>query len=497
MKSYIAIDLKSFYASVECVEREMDPLGTNLVVADESRTEKTICLAVSPALKAYGIPGRARLFEVVQKVKAVNAQRRRRAPGGVFRGKSCVASELERDPSLELDYVIAKPQMAHYMEVSTQIYNIYLKYIAPEDIHVYSVDEVFIDATGYLKTYGLTARELARKMILDVLKSTGITATAGIGTNLYLSKIAMDIVAKHLEPDENGVRIAELDEMGYKRQLWDHRPLTDFWRLGPGYARKLESAGMHTMGDIALRSEFDEEWFFRTFGVNAGLLLDHAWGVEPCTIADIKAYRPSTNSLSSGQVLQCPYTNEKARLIVWEMTERLALDLLEKRLAGDQVVLDVGYDIDNLTDPDIRQAYSGPVVTDRYGRQTPKPAHGSENLGRHTASAKIMTEAMLSIFDRITEKNLLVRRITVTACHVLPESQISEEPVQLDLFSTTEEQQERLRRQEAELERERRRQQAVLAIQRRYGRNAILRGSNYLEGATARERNGQIGGHKA
>ena len=336
MKSYIAIDLKSFYASVECVEREMDPLGTNLVVADESRTEKTICLAVSPALKAYGIPGRARLFEVIQKVKAVNVQRRRRAPGGMFRGKSCVAAELERDPSLELDYVIAKPQMAHYMEVSTQIYNIYLKYIAPEDIHVYSVDEVFIDATGYLKTYGLTARELARRMISDVLKSTGITATAGIGTNLYLSKIAMDIVAKHLPPDENGVRIAELDEMSYKRQLWDHRPLTDFWRLGPGYARKLESAGMHTMGDIALRSEFDEEWFFRTFGVNAGLLLDHAWGVEPCTIADIKAYRPSTNSLSSGQVLQCPYTNEKARLIVWEMTERLALDLLEKRLAGNQ-----------------------------------------------------------------------------------------------------------------------------------------------------------------
>ena len=309
MKSYIAIDLKSFYASVECVEREMDPLGTNLVVADESRTEKTICLAVSPALKAYGIPGRARLFEVVQKVKAVNVQRRRRAPGGMFRGKSCVAAELERDPSLELDYVIAKPQMAHYMEVSTQIYNIYLKYIAPEDIHVYSVDEVFIDATGYLKTYGLTARELARRMISDVLKSTGITATAGIGTNLYLSKIAMDIVAKHLPPDENGVRIAELDEMSYKRQLWDHRPLTDFWRLGPGYARKLESAGMHTMGDIALRSEFDEEWFFRTFGVNAGLLLDHAWGVEPCTIADIKAYRPSTNSLSSGQVLPVSYTH--------------------------------------------------------------------------------------------------------------------------------------------------------------------------------------------
>lgn len=497
MKSYIAIDLKSFYASVECVEREMDPLGTNLVVADESRTEKTICLAVSPALKAYGIPGRARLFEVIQKVKAANVQRRRRAPGGMFRGKSCVAAELERDPSLELDYVIAKPQMAHYMEVSTQIYNIYLKYIAPEDIHVYSVDEVFIDATGYLKTYGLTARELARRMISDVLKSTGITATAGIGTNLYLSKIAMDIVAKHLPPDENGVRIAELDEMSYKRQLWDHRPLTDFWRLGPGYARKLESAGMHTMGDIALRSEFDEEWFFRTFGVNAGLLLDHAWGVEPCTIADIKAYRPSTNSLSSGQVLQCPYTNEKARLIVWEMTERLALDLLEKRLAGNQVVLDVGYDIDNLTDPDIRRSYSGPVVTDRYGRQTPKPAHGSENLGRHTASAKIMVKAMLKIFDRITGKNLLIRRITVTACHVLPESQIPEEPVQLDLFSTTEEQQEKLRRQEAELERERRRQQAVLSIQRRYGRNAILRGSNYLEGATARERNGQIGGHKA
>ena len=499
-KTYIAIDLKSFYASVECVARGLDPMTTNLVVADAGRTEKTICLAVTPALKAYGIPGRARLFEVVQRVREVNRERLRRAPGETFAGKSCQAAELDRDPGLELDYLIAPPQMAHYMKVSTEIYNIYLKYVAPEDIHAYSIDEVFIDATGYLRTYGLSPRDFAMKMILDVLHTTGITATAGIGTNLYLSKIAMDIGAKHMAPDKNGVRIAELNEESYRRELWDHKPLTDFWRLGPGYARRLEKAGMHTMGDIALRSELDPEWFFRTFGVNAGLLIDHAWGVEPCTIADIKSYRPTTNSLGAGQVLSCPYDWEKTRLIVWEMTELLALNLVDKGLVTDQLTLTVGYDIENLTDPKRREKYRGEVVQDRYGRKIPKAAHGTENLSRQTASARLLSEAMLRLFDRIVDRELLTRRVTVTACRVIPESRAKaapEEAMQLDLFSAPEEQTRQAEEEDRFLERERRRQQAVLAIQRRYGKNAILKGKNFLEGATTRARNGQIGGHKA
>lgn len=499
-RTYIAIDLKSFYASVECVARGLDPMTTNLVVADAGRTEKTICLAVTPALKAYGIPGRARLFEVVQRVREVNRERLRRAPGETFAGKSCQAAELDRDPGLELDYLIAPPQMAHYMKVSTEIYNIYLKYVAPEDIHAYSIDEVFIDATGYLRTYGLSPRNFAMKMILDVLHTTGITATAGIGTNLYLSKIAMDIGAKRMAPDKNGVRIAELNEESYRRELWDHKPLTDFWRLGPGYARRLEKAGMHTMGDIALRSELDPEWFFRTFGVNAGLLIDHAWGVEPCTIADIKSYRPTTNSLGAGQVLSCPYDWEKTRLIVWEMTELLALNLVDKGLVTDQLILTVGYDIENLTDPKRREKYRGEVVQDRYGRKIPKAAHGTENLSRQTASARLLSEAMLRLFDRIVDRELLTRRVTVTACRVIPESRAKaapEEAMQLDLFSAPEEQTRRAEEEDRFLERERRRQQAVLAIQRRYGKNAILKGKNLLEGATTRARNGQIGGHKA
>ena len=499
-KTYIAIDLKSFYASVECVARGLDPMSTNLVVADASRTEKTICLAVTPALKSYGIPGRARLFEVVQRVREVNRERLRKAPGGAFRRKSSSAPELARDPSLELDYLIAPPQMAHYMKVSTEIYNIYLKYVSPEDIHPYSIDEVFIDATAYLKTYGLSPKDFAMKMILDVLHTTGITATAGIGSNLYLSKIAMDIDAKHKAPDENGVRIAELDEESYRLRLWDHRPLTDFWRLGPGYARKLEKAGMHTMGDIALRSELDPEWFYRTFGVNAGLLIDHAWGVEPCTIADIKAYRPTTNSLGAGQALSCPYDWEKTRLIVWEMTELLALNLVEKGLVTDQLTLTIGYDIENLSDPGRREKYRGEVTLDRYGRKIPKAAHGTENLSRQTASTKLLSEAVLRLFDRITDRDLLTRRVTVTACRVIPEDQAKrapEEPLQLDLFSDPGEQQRRAENEEAFLERERRRQKAILAIQRRYGKNAILKGKNFVEGATTRSRNGQIGGHKA
>lgn len=464
-RRYLAIDLKSFFASVECVERGLDPLTTNLVVADAARTEKTICLAVTPSLKAHGISGRARLFEVVQRVREVNAMRRQRAPGRQFSGKSCFAPELRRDPSLELDYIVAKPQMARYIDVSARVYQIYLGYVAPEDIHVYSIDEVFIDATAYLKTYGLTARELA----------------------------------KRIEPDADGVRIAELDEQSYRQQLWEHRPLTDFWRLGPGYARRLEAAGMHTMGDIAARAEWDEEWFYRTFGINAGLLLDHAWGVEPCTIADIKAYRPEASSLGAGQVLHRPYPNDKARLIVWEMTEQLALELVEKRLVTDQVVLTVGYDIENLSAPAARAAYRGAVVRDHYGRCVPKHAHGSEKLGRPTASARLMTEAMLRLFDRITDPALLVRRVNIAANHVLPERFAAQaaEPVQLELFSTPEEQQRRSEREEAELLREKRRQQTVVALRQRYGKNVILRGSNFLDGATMRERNGQIGGHRA
>lgn len=493
-KCYIAIDLKSFFASVECVARGLNPLTTHLVVADASRTEKTICLAVTPALKAYGIPGRARLFEVVQRVREVNAMRRYRAPGRCFSGRSCQAPALAADPSLELDYIVAPPQMALYMKTSTEIYQIYLRYVAPEDIHVYSIDEVFIDATPYLKTYGLTAREFAKRLITEVLKTTGITATAGIGTNLYLCKVAMDIVAKHIDADENGVRIAELDELSYRRLLWEHRPLTDFWRVGPGYARKLEAAGMYTMGDIALRAEWDEEWFYRTFGVNAGLLLDHAWGVEPCTIADIKAYKPACGSLSTGQVLHTPYTNEKARLILREMAEGMALELVEKKLVTDQVILTVGYDIENLADPARSAAYRGEVTTDRYGRKVPKQAHGSENLGRHTASQTLLTEALLRLFDRITDPSLLIRRLTVAVNRVVPQGDAAlPQGEQLSLFEDAAKQE----RQEAELEREQHRQEAILRIKNRYGKNALLKGSSYLEGATARQRNGQIGGHKA
>ena len=489
-RTYLAIDLKSFYASVECVDRGLDPLTTNLVVADPSRTEKTICLAVSPSLKAYGISGRARLFEVVQRTAQVNAQRRYRAPGGTFSGKSCQAPELAADPSLELDYIVAPPRMAHYVAVSTQIYQIYLKYIAPEDIHVYSIDEVFLDVTAYRKTYGLTPRELAMRMIGDVLEATGITATAGIGTNLYLAKVAMDIVAKHMEPDANGVRIAELDELRYRKLLWDHRPLTDFWRVGRGYARKLEARGIYTMGDIALRAAADEELFYKLFGVNAGLLIDHAWGVEPCTLADIKAYRPGSSSISSGQVLHCPYSCAKTRIIIREMTEQLVLELVEKGLVTDQIVLTLGYDIENLKTPEQRAAYRGEITTDAYGRQVPKHAHGTENLGRRTASARLIQAAVLQLFDRIADPALLVRRVNLTACRITRAGQEPEAPVQLDLFCDAE-------AEEAELEREARRQQAVLDIRRRFGKNAILKGTSYQEGATMRQRNGQIGGHRA
>ena len=504
-RSYITIDLKSFYASVECIERGLDPLTTNLVVADASRTEKTICLAVSPSLKEYGISGRARLFEVVQKVKEANAERLRKAPGRAFYGVSCNVTELKSSPGLSLDYIVAPPRMAYYIEYSTQIYNIYLKYIAPEDIHVYSIDEVFLDATDYLNTYNLSACELATKMILDVLKTTGITATAGIGTNLYLSKIAMDIQAKHIGADNNGMRIAELDEMSYRRSLWSHRPLTDFWRVGKGYARKLEEQGLVTMGDIARCSlgkttdYYNEDLLYKLFGINAELLIDHAWGWEPCTIADIKTYKPSTNSIGSGQVLHSAYTFDKAKLIVREMTDLLVLDLVDKRLVTDQLVLTVGYDIDNLTNPEIKKLYHGEITTDHYGRAVPKSAHSSINLGRQTSSTKLILDAVTELFERITDKNLLIRRVNITANHVVDEAAVrkTDNFEQLDLFTDYAAVQTKKEEEEAGLAREKKMQQAMLEIKKKHGKNAILKGINLEEGATTVDRNRQIGGHKA
>lgn len=502
---YIAIDLKSFYASVECMERQLNPLTANLVVADAERTEKTICLAVSPSLKAYGIPGRARLFEVVQRVKEVNAGRRRRAPGGRFTGTSYLAPELAAHPELELSYIIAPPRMAFYLDYSMVIYQIYLKYVAPEDIHVYSIDEVFMDVTHYLETYGLTAKGLASKIILDVLHSTGITATAGIGTNLYLCKVAMDIVAKHVQPDQDGVRIAELDEMSYRRLLWSHRPLTDFWRVGQGYKKKLEAAGLFTMGDIArcsLGGEHDyynEELLYQMFGVNAELLIDHAWGWEPTTIEMVKAYRPETNSISTGQVLQCPYDAEKGKLIVREMTDSLVLELVEKRLVTDQMTLTVGYDIDNLADAKTRSRYKGEVTVDRYGRKVPKHAHGTANLECPTSSTQIIMDAVMGLYDRIVNTDLLIRRVTLIACRLADEGQAVEAETyeQLDLFTDYSKAEREQEEEQERLSKERRLQEAMLSVKKKYGKNAILKGTSLQEGATAMERNRQIGGHKA
>lgn len=495
-RTYIAIDLKSFYASVECADRGLDPMDTNLVVADESRTEKTICLAVSPSLKAYGIPGRARLFEVVQKARDVNRARRRSAPGRTFTGSSYSDRLLKDDPSLELSYIVAPPRMAHYMEVSAQIYKIYLEYVAPEDIHVYSIDEVFMDVTDYLKPAGCTAREYAQRMIKHVLSQTGITATAGIGTNLYLCKVAMDIVAKHVPADEDGVRIAELDEMSYRRTLWEHRPLTDFWRVGAGYRRKLEDHGLYTMGDIAkcsvgTGSLYNEDLLYRMFGINAELLIDHAWGWEPCTIADIKAYRPQSNSVGSGQVLQEPYPYKKAKLVVSEMADSLALDLVAKGLVTNQLVMTVGYDIDNA-------GYSGEYVTDRYGRKLPKHAHGTYNLEVQTSSGRLLRKAAAELFDRIVDRGLNIRRLYITAAKVVGEDcAAANSDEQLDLFTDYGQQQKEREELAADSEKEKKRQKAVLAIREKYGKNAVLKGVSLEEGATAKSRNEQIGGHKA
>lgn len=500
-RTYIAIDLKSFYASVECRERGLDPLDTNLVVADESRTDKTICLAVTPSLKSYGISGRGRLFEVKQRVREANTGRQHDAPGHRLEGTSHFYSELQANPSLAIDFIIAPPRMAYYMEYSTKIYDIYMKYIAPEDIIVYSIDEVFMDVTDYLNTYKLSPHDLAMTIILDVLNTTGITATAGIGTNLFLCKVAMDIVAKHIPADENGVRIAELDEMSYRRTLWGHQPITDFWRVGKGYAKKLEEHGLFTMGDVALCSTKNEDLLYELFGKNAELLIDHAWGWEPCTVEAVKAYRPSTNSLGSGQVLHCLYDFDKAKLVLREMADLLVLDLVDKGLVTDQLTITVGYDIENLTDPERSRKYHGAIVTDHYGRKIPKHSHGTANLSGYTSSTKKILEAVTELYDRIVEKDLLIRRLNITANRVISERDAAQSSQaqfeQMDMFTDYAALQEQRKKEDAALAREKKMQFAMLSIKKKFGKNAILKGMNFVEGATAKDRNQQIGGHKA
>ncbi len=499
-RQYIAIDLKSFYASVECVDRGLDPLTTNLVVADTSRTEKTICLAVSPSLKAYGVGGRARLFEVVQRVREINTERQLKAKDYRLTGKSWNDIELKQHDDWELDYIAAPPRMARYLEVSAKVYEVYLKYIAPEDIHVYSCDEVFMDVTDYLKAYKKTAHELTIEIIHDVLKTTGITATAGIGTNLYLCKVAMDIVAKHVAPDKDGVRIAELNEMTYREKLWDHKPLTSFWRIGKGIANRLSFYGIDTMGKIARLSLVNENLLYKLFGINAELIIDHAWGWEPCTMEYIKAYRPVTNSLSSGQVLTCPYTFAKARVVVREMADAIALDLVEKHLVADQLVLTVGYDRESLTDDTIKASYNGEIVMDYYGREVPKHAHGTANLGRHSSSSRLIQDAVISLYDKIVNRNLLIRRLNISTNHVITEQKMHElakRPVQLDLFTDYEALKKAKEEEERRNATERKMQETLISIKKKFGKNAILKGTSFEDGATAKERNQQIGGHKA
>ena len=500
-RTYLCIDLKSYYASVECVDRGLDPMTINLIVADISRTEKTICLAVSPALKSFGVSGRARLFEVNQRVRDINYERRMKIPAKQFWDKSCDIRELEKDPTLELGYIIAPPRMAHYMEVSARIYDIYLKYIAPEDIHVYSIDEVFIDLTSYLDFYKLSPRELTSKMVADVYETTGITATAGIGTNMYLAKVAMDILAKKMPADEKGMRIAELDEMTYRYEMWDHEPIRDFWRVGRGYTKKLHETGLYTMGDIARfsLSRYGEDCLYKLFGINAELLIDHAWGWEPCTMADVKAYKPATNSLSSGQVLQSAYPVEKARIIVMEMTDRLVLDMVDKSLVADQVVLTIGYDRESLSDPVFRKNYKGTIVRDHYGREVPKHAHGTVNLLGHSSSSKEIIEAVMGLFDDIIDSDLLVRRVTIAANHVISEKTLEKQkvPEQLNLFTDVEEAEVQREKELEASQKEKQLQRAVLQIHKKYGKNALLKGTNLLDGATMQERNEQVGGHKA
>ena len=491
---YIAIDLKSFYASVECRERGLNPLTTNLVVADNSRTEKTICLAVSPSLKQYGIPGRARLYQVIQRIKEVNIERQKKNNNSNFTGTSYDDVALKRNNDLEVSYIVAPPRMKYYMKYSANIYNIYLKYFSEEDIYVYSIDEVFIDVTHYLNTYKMKAKDLATRVIQDVYNTTGITATCGIGTNLYLAKVAMDIVAKHTKPNEYGVRICGLDEMAYRKLLWNHRPITDFWRVGNGYAKRLEKYYIYTMGDIAKISVENEELLYKLFGVNAELLIDHAWGWEPCTLKEIKAYKPSSNSISSGQVLHCPYNYEKTKLIFKEMAELLSLDLVEKQLVTDQIVLDIGYDIDNLINPEISKDYKGEITLDRYGRKVPKHAHGTINLEHHTSSTKIIIDAVIKLYDRIINDKLLTRRLNITANNVINENEINKKNnyEQINLFQN----QAKIEKQIKKEQLEKNIQKAMISIKRKYGNNAVIKGMNLEEGGTTIQRNTQVGGHK-
>ena len=498
-RTYICIDLKSFYASVECKERNLDPLTTNLVVADSTRTEKTICLAVSPSLKSYGIPGRARLFEVIQKIKEVNLDRRRKINYRKFTGKSSNIEDLNKNNNLEVEYIVAPPRMSYYMKYSTDIYNVYLKYIAPEDIYVYSIDEVFCDITNYLNYNKMTAEELVTKMIHDVYETTGITATAGIGTNMYLAKVAMDIVAKHTEPDKYGVRIAKLDEMTYRQKLWTHRPLTSFWRVGPGYEKKLEANHLYTMGDIARCSINNEELLYKLFGVNAELLIDHAWGYEPCTIKDIKSYKPLRNSLTSGQVLHCAYEYKKTKLIIKEMADSLSLDLVSKNLVTDQLILTIGYDIENLTNPNLKNKYNGEVTIDHYGRSIPKHAHGTINLDHKTSSSKLITESAIKLYERIINKDLLVKRINLVASNVIDKNKVKDIITyeQYDIFTDYTKLQKQREEELIKEKEEDKLQHTLLDIKNKYGKNSILKGMNLEEGGTTIDRNNQIGGHRA
>lgn len=499
---YMAIDLKSFYASVECVDRKLDSLTTNLVVADTRKTEKTICLAVTPSLKKYGISGRARLFEVIQRVNEINAIRKRNAPNHVLVGESYDDIALQKDPSLAVSYIAAPPRMAYYLKYSAMIHEVYLNYVSPDDLHVYSIDEVFMDVTSYLRTYEVTPRELAKKIILAIYEKTQITATAGIGTNLYLCKVAMDIVAKHVPADQDGVHIAQLDELRYRKLLWNHQPITDFWRVGKGYAKKLAEIGLYTMGDIAKCSvgkasdEYHEDLLYRMFGVNAELLIDHAWGYESCTMADIKAYKPSSSSLGTGQVLDCPYCFDKAKLIVKEMLDLLALDLVEKHLVCDQIVLTIGYDIENVGHVN---RHIEEVTTDFYGRKVPKHAHGSVNLGRMTSSSRLIIQAVMGLFDQIVNPHLTIRRVNVSASHVVDEASVTStnKREQLDLFTDYAALEEQEQKEMLELEKEKQLQQTTLRIKQKYGKNAVLKGMNLEDGAKTQERNKTIGGHKA
>ena len=495
-RTYISIDLKSFFASVECVERKLDPLNANLVVADISRTEKTICLAVSPALKSYGVPGRPRLFEVVSIVDKLNEERKKDIDNHSFKGSSYLKNEIDENPDLKLSYIVARPRMALYIKYSTRIYNIYLKYVSCDDIHVYSIDEVFIDVTSYLKIYKMSGRDLAMLMVKDILKETGITATVGISTNMYLAKVAMDIVAKKAPADENGVRIAYLDEKKYRELLWNHLPITDFWRVGKGYKKRLDDCGLYTMGDIARCSIKNESLLYKTFGINAELLIDHAWGYEPCTINEIKKYKPETNSLSNGQVLKEPYSFKDARVVIQEMADSMALNLVEKRLVTNQIIINIDYDASNINE---LFSYKGDFVYDRYDRKVPKWAHGTFNLDEYTSSSKLITEGVLSVFDRCVDKKLLIRKLNLCVNNVISKSKLKKHAgkMQLNLFDNYEILDWQKKQEEKELVREEKTQEAIVKIKNKYGKNAVLKGINYKDKATAKERNEQIGGHRA